>query len=254
MQLGFNPTQYDYYTGNELVAPGDYPVTVTEDEAKRTADQTGGLLKVTFTVMTGHPSAGRKFFNNFNLWNASQQAQEIAHKQYKTMLAAMGIHQAIQDTNETHGKPLMVTVNNDGTYNNVKGFKTINGVTPGKEGQAGALLPAAQTAGPQFGAPAPGAPVLAFPAPGGAAAPPPPGAVGGPWGGPAGGPPPPPPAVDPSASWQRSPDGAWKLNPVSQQWEANTAPAAPPPPPQAGFPGAGFQQQPPAAAPTGWPQ
>lgn len=54
--------------------------------------------------------------------------------------------------------------------------------------------------------------------------------------------PPPPPPADPSASWQRSPDGQYKLNPTTNQWEPNTAPAAPPPapaaPPASAVPGA----------------
>ena len=273
MQINFNPALYEYYTGAQLLDAGDYPVVVTEDAAERTNDQTGGLLKVVFTVMPNHPNAGRKLFNRFNLWNQSVASCEVAHKQYKTMLAAMGITEQVGDTTQTYNRPLMVTVSNDGKYNNVVAFKTIQGVTPGKEGTAGALTPQQPQQGfgggqPQGGfnpgqmqqpppqqqfqpqPPQQGAP-LQFPAPGqpqqvqpsqgftpqGGGFPAPGQAAPGtaaPWNGPTGAPPQQPQQPAPG---QFQPQGGQFAQPQFT-------------PPQ--NPGAGFQQQQPGQAPQGW--
>lgn len=271
MQINFNPALYEYYTGAQLLDAGDYPVVVTEDAAERTNDQTGGLLKVIFTVMPNHPNAGRKLFNRFNLWNQSVASCEVAHKQYKTMLAAMGLTEQVGDTQMTYNRPLIVTVSNDGKYNNVTAFKTINGITPGKEGTAGALTtqqPQGFGGQPQGGfnpgqqmqqppqQPIQGAP-LQFPAPGqpqppqqggyapqGGFAPPqggfpapgqPAPGANAPWNGPTGAPPQQPQQPAPG---QFQPQGGGQYS--QPQFT----------PPQ--NPGAGFQQQQPSTPPTGW--
>lgn len=87
------------------------------------------------------------------------------------------------------------------------------------------------TGQPAYGAPSQAAPPPSLPqsyaaAPSAAPPPPPPA--------------PPPPAADPQAGWQRSPDGAWALNPATNAWEPVRA-AAPPPPPN---------PTPPVSAPT----
>jgi hypothetical protein len=62
-----------------------FPAIVTSTGIKSTKDNTGGYFFVQFTTQAGQISA------NYNIWNDSPQAVEIAQKQLSALLHAIGI-------------------------------------------------------------------------------------------------------------------------------------------------------------------
>ena len=76
--------------GFEPFAPGDYVVQLESAERKVTKSGDGEYLKCTFVVAEGVES-GRKVFHQFNLWNKSEQARNIAKAELNAIcLAALG--------------------------------------------------------------------------------------------------------------------------------------------------------------------
>ena len=132
MQIGMNLAQYDFYSGIELLPAADYPVVIEDVVAERASNPASGLLKLTLTVAQGHPNAGRKVFYRLNIWNISDDAKAIAYKQLKTLCFAVGITGMLNTEDELKGRQCIVSVTNDGTYNNVKLVKDMQGNIPGK--------------------------------------------------------------------------------------------------------------------------
>lgn len=208
--------------GISLVPAGDYPVYIESSESKATKEGDGGMLVLWLVVMPQHPNKGHKFMWNLNLFNKNQQTVEIAYKQLSGLCHVLQVFN-LQASEQLHNIPFIATVNNDGTYNNVKAVKDINGNLPGKGAQApqaGPPQPPAATAyAPPAAAPAWGAQPQAPPA-----APPAP-ATAPSWGPPAPGAPTyaPPQAAPPTAA---APWGA--LAPAAAPPTAPPAGAAPP--------------------------
>lgn len=71
---------------------GWYKTIVEKTELKPTNDGTGQFVSVMFGVVEGNYK-GSKFFNNFNVVNASEKAVEIGHKQFSALLHAVGVLQ-----------------------------------------------------------------------------------------------------------------------------------------------------------------
>jgi hypothetical protein len=153
LQINFNPAQYEPFSGYDLLPAGDLPVLITDAVAERTKDQTGGLLKVEFTVAQGHQFAGRRLFARLNLWHQSPKWAEIAHKQLTSLCYCVGIMQQLTDTDMLKNRNMIITINNDGTYNNVTVFKDAQGNEPGKQAKGGAPQQGqpGQQGMPQFG-------------------------------------------------------------------------------------------------------
>lgn len=262
-QINYNSEQHQFFTGFTPVPAGKYPVVIDDAIVERTKDQASGLLRVMFKVLPGHEAAGRTFPYRLNLWNTSAEAVEMAFKQLKTLMYAIGLPPGpLGDTDRVKGGQCVVDVTVNGEYNNIKAVLDRQGNAPGagspvqgQPGQPGMPSFPGQPPAPQ-GMPQPlQMPPNAMPAgftPQPQAQQPPPN----PFAAPVQAPPPPAPVADPSASWQRSPDGAYKLNPATNAWEANTAPPAQyqPQAQQPNNPSAGFTPQPQQGAPNGWPQ
>ena len=220
--FNFNPMQYDVQTALEPLPTGWYSVIIAKAEVAETQAKDGFVLKTDFKVIDG-PYKDRIVKRSFNLQNPSAQAVEIGQKQITTMCGCMNVWTGIQNTDQICNIPFQVRFVVNGEYNDAKGFKTINGDDPVKPGTAAAAV---ATPGP----------VVAQPA----SAPPPPPAPAAPA-----------PAV--SDSWQRTPDGAWMLDPSSNSWVPNIPPAAPAPPQQAAPPPPPVYNPPPAYAPPAQP-
>ena len=262
MELGFNPAQYQPYTGVETMPAGDYMATIEDLVAERVKDDpNSGLLKVTFVIAPGSPFANRKLYSRLNLWNASDASKETAHKQLTSLCYACGHTGVLQNTDQLKGKQCVIAVTNDGTYNNVKMFKDVAGNIPGKT-NAPATAPVSAPPATGFAPPAGFAPA---------------GAVAGgfnPLAATAAPAPPPSPFAAPVAF----PPPDWTPHPTAPGYfykgqevltesdlRAKLAPSTPPPPfgAPAGFvspqaqppanPAQGFTPQAQATAPTGWP-
>jgi len=226
--FNFDPTPHQLQSTPEPLPVGWYPAVMTESEIVPTSKGDGFRLKVLYEIIDG-PGKGRKVPAGYNIDNPNPQAVQISMEEIKTARFCMGLFGPSQDSSEMHNKPLQIRLKKqkDSDYNEVGGYKTIDGTDADKIGQGAPMGHQVQpTQG--FGQP----PAQQF----------------------AQQPPPPPYAVaDPTAGWQRSPDNAWKLNPATNGWEPNTAPApAPPAPPAA--PAAPPAWSPNAGAPAAPPQ
>ncbi len=81
------------------LSPGTYKVIVESSEYKQTKSGTGHYMAVTFACQDPHVS-GRKVWENFNLQNASVQAQKIGQGQFKRFCAAIGITGALKSPDD----------------------------------------------------------------------------------------------------------------------------------------------------------
>jgi hypothetical protein len=235
--FSFDPSRYEIQKNLEKLPRGWYPAVILESEIIPTSKQDGFRLMLTYQVIDG-PAKGRKITKGYNIDNPSAQAVEIAMKEIKTICVCIGHHAPMSRTEELYNRPLQIFVvdQKDSDYNDIKGYKDINGNDPDKI-----------TASPAVGAPAYAVPAAGQSFSGHAAAAPP------------------APAAE-----QISPDGQWRV--VNGAWVPNTptppppppaAAAAPPPPPTgapawaqppaapaAAHPAPSYQPAPPAAAPA----
>ena len=123
-------------SGFDPVPPGDYILKVSEAELKETKTGTGQYIKVAFTVM-GPKYEGRKIFTNFNIRNASPEAERIGVSQLKALVLAGGVSEPLMDTDQLLGAVVnaRVTVDkrDDPQYpdqNKVGRYKPVNATPP----------------------------------------------------------------------------------------------------------------------------
>ena len=95
-------------TSFEPLPAGSYEVGVVGTEVRQTKAGTGQFLKLTLEVTDGR-HAGRKLFENLNIDNPNQQAQEIAQKTLKTLKELCGIDR-LTDSSQFLGKVVQVQV------------------------------------------------------------------------------------------------------------------------------------------------
>lgn len=109
-------TQSDY---SEL-PNGIYELEVESSDVAATKDGRGTILKTTMVVLRPEDFAKRKLFNNYNLENASAQAQEIGQKQFAALCRAIGVD-SVEDSEELHFKAFTAKIglgkpSKDGQY------------------------------------------------------------------------------------------------------------------------------------------
>lgn len=143
-QFPFNQAQHKPQSTLEQMPAGWYPARVIESDIAPTSKGDGFRLKLTFEIIDG-PYKGRKVTSGYNIQNPNPQAVEIAMNEIAAICCCVGKFQPIQQSEELHGIPLQIklTTQKDSDYNEVKGYRDINGNDPGK---AGAGAPVAQTA------------------------------------------------------------------------------------------------------------
>lgn len=234
MQLAFDASTVDPTQGPEAWPLADYPLEITKEETKPTKDDPNSSFLELTLMATDGPYKGKTHPYRLNLWNANQEAVRIAYQHLSALCHAIGRIQ-IHDTSHLLGGRFIGTIGpqkTNASYSEIKRVKDAQGNEPGKAAAAmaaAAPAPVYAQPGPAPTAAAPAQPAGGWQQPTAAAAPtqaawsaPAPAAA------PAPPPPPPAPVADPSASWQRSPDGgAWKLNPATNVWEPAGAPPAP---------------------------
>jgi len=147
----FDATQVEPATPRELLPPGKYVAQIVKSEMKST-NSGGGMLELEFDIIEGE-FQNRKLWDRLNLLNASAQAQEIAHRTLSAICHATGTL-AVQDSEELHFKPMVVTVKVQpertdpksgktyGPSNVISGYEPINRGTP-------PAAPAQRAAAPQ---------------------------------------------------------------------------------------------------------
>jgi hypothetical protein len=170
-QFSFNPQQYDFARVAERLPRGWYPAIIKESELIPTANKDGIRLIFHYEIIDGLHK-GRKVQGSHNVQNPSAKAMEISLSEVKSISAAVGVFAPINQTEELHNRPLQIhlTEPKDSEFNDVKGWKTINGDDPSKSGGATQMLPQGPVAVPAqgFGNAAPVSPYPGGPTPYGA--------------------------------------------------------------------------------------
>lgn len=136
-----------------------FPFTITDVNVVETSAKDGGMLMVEFTSPAG------SIRNNYNLWNKSAQAVEVAQKQLSALCHAVGVFQiGTNQGKELIGAKGLMDINfqkgqepsaekPEGGYVELKKVYDINGNEPGKapaQGQVSSgFAPQAQGQPPQ---------------------------------------------------------------------------------------------------------
>lgn len=149
--LNFNAATVEPQVPFEALPAGDYLMALTGARVMETKARTGHYLAMDYTVLDGQYK-GRHVFDNLNLWNASQQASEIAWRQLSGLCHAAGVLQ-VQTVDQLFNIPVLAKlgIESDPQYgdsNNIRGFTSASGPQPGAPAQ-----PAAPGAAPAPGAP-----------------------------------------------------------------------------------------------------
>lgn len=151
----FNAQNFDPTQGVGGLPIGRHPVIISSSEVKATKANDGGYLQLDLSIIDG-PQKGTVGAYRINLYNASQQAVDIANRQMSAISHVTGVFM-IQDTVQLHNIPFIIEVGpqkNDPQYTEVKKVFDINGNEPGKApAGGGAAQPQGQGQGGGFGAP-----------------------------------------------------------------------------------------------------
>jgi hypothetical protein len=132
----YNPAAHEYSKSFEKLPAGWYPAVIFESEILPTAAGNGFRLILKYKIIDG-PGKDRIVQGSHNIQNPSPKAVEISMSELKTINACIGNYQPINQSEEMHNKPMQIRLSDpkDGDYNEVKGWKTINGEDPSKGGQ-----------------------------------------------------------------------------------------------------------------------
>jgi hypothetical protein len=163
---GFNTSSVAPQEDFEVIPAGKYPVLVEKAEVKTTKAGNGHFIALTLQILDG-PYKGRKLFDNINIQNASQKAEEIALRTLAALGLAIGL-QAVTDTDQLLNQVVIASVKAKDGDNSVRTYLPV-----GQQAQAPQApqyqppqAPANQYAPPpQYGPPAGYQPPQNFTAP-----------------------------------------------------------------------------------------
>lgn len=230
----FDATQYDPSQGASQMPVGKHPVVIEASSIETNSKGDGGFLLLTLRIIDG-PAKGQSGAYRLNLYNASQKAAEIAHRQMSALCHVIGVFR-VQSSEQLHNLPFVVEVEpqkDTPQYTQVVRVFDMAGNEPGKAPANNGAAAQPQ----QFQQPQQQQPQQPAAAPAAAA-----------WGQPAQGQPAPAPAAAPAAAWQQG--GGQPAAGGQPAWGGGAAAPAPAAAPAAAWGGGGGQ--PAAGAPAPW--
>lgn len=108
LQQPFNSDDHEEMADFSPLAAGEYVAHIKESEMKLTKNKQGQYLELVFSVDTpGFTS--RQVWARLNLINQNATAVELANRELSSICKAIGVA-AITDSNQLHGKPLIIKV------------------------------------------------------------------------------------------------------------------------------------------------
>ena len=131
------------------IPEGDYQAVITDSEMRTTKAGNGEYLLLTFEIISGGQYEGRRIWVRLNVKNKSPKAEEIAKRDLASILRATNVEQ-MQDTEELHMKPMIVSVVIEPASG---GFDESNDIRAYK-GAAGEVATTTETAAPVAAEPA----------------------------------------------------------------------------------------------------
>lgn len=141
----FNPMEYDPTQGGAAWPLGKHPVVIESAEVKATKDNNSGYLQLNLKVVDG-PNAGHVGAYRLNLYNQSQEAAQIAHRQLSAICHVTQTFQLGPDGTQLQylfNKPFVIEVGmqkgqeaQEKGYTEIKRVYDMAGNEPGKSGSA----------------------------------------------------------------------------------------------------------------------
>lgn len=141
----FNPMEFDPSQGGSAWPLGKHPVIIESAEVKPTKDNSSGYLQLNLKVIDG-PNAGHVGAYRLNLYNQSQEAAQIAHRQLSAVCHVTQTFQLGPDGTQLQylfNKPFVIEVGmqkgqeaQEKGYTEIKRVYDMAGNEPGKTGQA----------------------------------------------------------------------------------------------------------------------
>jgi hypothetical protein len=142
---GFNAGAIEPAAPRGTIPAGKYKCVIVSSEERPTKAMTGTMLKLQIQVIEG-PHQGAMVFDQLNINNPSQTAQEIAQRTLSAICRATGVMMP-QDSSDLHNKPLLVTVRVEnskeyGAQNKVSGYEPCGGGAAAPVAAAAVAAPA----------------------------------------------------------------------------------------------------------------
>lgn len=128
----------------EVLPKGRYPCRIIESEDKKTKAGDGSYFKFTFEIVKGDYK-GRKLWDQFNIHNQSEVAQQIGRERFKALCVAAG-KEKIKKTEELHAKFVVCLVDIERGREGRQDQNRINGYMAAKDFVAPEAGPATNSA------------------------------------------------------------------------------------------------------------
>ena len=106
-----------------LIEPGWYDCTII-DSFEFTTDKGDQSVKVILQT-----DSGRTIHDVFNLYHPKESVAELSNKQLRALARAAKLGE-LGDTQQLHDKRVQADIFINGTFNNVKQYRTANGAAP----------------------------------------------------------------------------------------------------------------------------
>lgn len=142
---GFDASVVPPDTVFDPIPEGEYVAAITESEMKPTKNGNGQYLQVKLEILDGEHK-GRTLFDRFNLQNPSEQAVNIAMRQFSGLCHAVNVIK-VQDSCQLHNIPFIAKVkckkraDNGEWTNEIGGYKSKSAVASTPQPQAGGAAP-----------------------------------------------------------------------------------------------------------------
>ena len=138
-QITFDASSVAPEAPRELLPPDRYPVQIVQSEMRATKAGDGQMLWIEMDIIDG-AYRGRKIWDQLNLVNRSEIAQEIAQRRLSAICHAVGQVQ-VTDSQQLHFKPMLCTLKvepagidrrtgqHKDTHNKITGYQPMAGTT-----------------------------------------------------------------------------------------------------------------------------
>jgi hypothetical protein len=94
----------------EPIPAGDYIAVIENSDYLQNKQGSGNILKLTYQIIDG-PMKGKKLFENLNLENANQQAEQISRRVLNALCLACNLQDSVlKDSAQLHNIPIKISV------------------------------------------------------------------------------------------------------------------------------------------------
>jgi len=107
--LNFDGDSQEEMDDFSVMPAGEYLAQIQKSEIKPTKDGKGKRLNLQFKILEGKYN-GRVVFEGLNIKNKNKIAENISLKTLKTICVVCNKPHGVKDSEELHGKPMIITL------------------------------------------------------------------------------------------------------------------------------------------------